>query len=134
MKYITAFFILFYCFNYSCAEQITSDEEKVFLGDYKDYTKAEVIILNKITAKSEKKILEIGQLNLFKNLSLNVKRCVQWEHHNISEYLAYIVILDQSQGNQQLFNGWLFSNNLSVNSFQHPVLEVIMVRCVENLS
>jgi hypothetical protein len=132
MKYIAVFFILYFSLNIVSAEQIITDTDQILSADHSDYVKAEIIILNKITAKSEKRIVEVGTTSLVGDLSFILNRCVQWNRHNISEYLAHFTIAEQAANKSVLFNGWLFSNNLSINSFQNPVFEVMIVKCIEN--
>ena len=134
MKYIAVFFILCSSLNIVYAEQIITDAEQILPADHKDYEKAEVIILNKITAKSEKRVIAVGEVSLAGDISLTLNRCTKWNHRNISEYLAHFTITSQAADKSVLFNGWLFSNNLSINSFQNSVFEVMMVQCIDNKS
>lgn len=134
MKYIAVFFILYSSLNIVYAEQIITDTDQVLSADHSDYEKAEIIILNKITAKSEKRIVEVGATSAVGDLLFILNRCARWNRYNISEYLAHFTIAEQAADKSVLFNGWLFSNNLSINSFQNPVFEVMMVQCVQNKS
>lgn len=134
MKYIAVFFILYSFFNIVYAEETFTDTKQILPLEHSDYEKAEVIILNKITAKSEKTILTIGNVSLMGDLSFILNRCVKWNRHNISEYLAHLTIKERIANQSILFSGWLFSNNLSINSFQNPVFEVMMVKCIANKS
>lgn len=134
-KWSIAILLIFFSFlNTLYAEQIITDTEQILQADHNDYEKAEIIILNKITAKSETRVIAIGVVSPVGDLSLTLNRCAKWNHRNISEYLAHFTITSQAADKSVLFNGWLFSNNLSINSFQNSVFEVIMVQCIDNKS
>jgi hypothetical protein len=96
------------------------------------YTSAQVIILNKITAKSERIKLDKDKLYYVGNIALSLKRCV----HNVSKDsaindFAFIDIFEDKleEDLKLVFRGWIISSNLGINNFNHPIYQVILDAC-----
>ena len=103
------------------------------IDQLKSMSRAKIIVLNKITAKSEEAILKIGELKFFGNLSVEVHKCLQ----NVDPYtpnsLMLLTIYDNKVEEDRLtvFHGWIVSSNPSLSTLEHPVYEVISRECVD---
>ena len=94
--------------------------------------KAELIVLNKITAKSVKKIFNLGEVQFFGNLSIEVHKCVKSTDPFNLNNLMLLTVCDNKidDDNLSVFHGWLVSSNPSISTLEHPVYEVIAVNCI----
>lgn len=101
-------------------------EEAVKIG------RAEIIILNKITAKSARVKLELGEVRFFGNLSVEVHRCIKnpdpLDNNNFMLLSAFDHKIDDD--NASIFHGWMLSSNPSVSTLEHPVYEIFPVNCI----
>ena len=66
----------------------------------------------------------------FSKLSIKVKYCYQNPINMEIENYAYIVIKD-SQKNEYIFTGWMFSSTPSLNSLEHPINDIWLLKCNE---
>lgn len=94
--------------------------------------KAELIVLNKITAKSVKKTFNLGEVQFFGNLSIEVHKCVKSTDPFNLNNLMLLTVFDNKidDDNLSVFHGWLVSSNPSISTLEHPVYEVIAVNCL----
>jgi hypothetical protein len=94
--------------------------------------RAELIVLNKITAKSVKKAFSLGEIKFFGNLSIEVHKCVKSTDPFNANNLMLLTIFDNKidDDNLSVFHGWIVSSNPSISTLEHPVYEVISVDCV----
>ncbi len=67
----------------------------------------------------------------FSKLSINVKFCYQNPINMEIENYAYIVIKDL-QNNKSIFTGWMFSSTPSLNSLEHPINDIWLLKCNNN--
>ena len=94
---------------------------------------AKIIILNKITAKSELIEFKLGRMRFFGNLSVEVHKCVKNTDPLKASNLMLITVFDNKLDDDKLlvFNGWMDSSNLSISTVEHPVYEIIPMDCVD---
>jgi hypothetical protein len=94
--------------------------------------KAELIVLNKITAKSVKRIFHLGEVQFFGNLSIEIHKCIKSSDPFNNNDLMLLTIFDNKieDDNLSVFHGWIFSFYPSISTLEHPVYEVIPVSCV----
>ncbi|RTK92835.1 MAG: DUF2155 domain-containing protein [Rickettsiales bacterium] len=106
-------------------------KDSVNLKQFIETDFAKIIILNKITAKSVIENLKINQATTFGNLSIILKKCV----HNTDPFhlnnSMLISIDDIRFENKNLFQGWIFSSNPSISTFEHSVYEIIALECIK---
>ncbi|MDC3024545.1 DUF2155 domain-containing protein [Alphaproteobacteria bacterium] len=69
----------------------------------------------------------------FSKLSIKVKYCYQNPINMEIENYAYIVIKDL-QSEQPIFTGWMFSSTPSLNSLEHPINDIWLLKCNESKS
>jgi len=94
--------------------------------------RAKITVLNKITAKSEQVIFDIGQVKFFGNLSIEVHKCIQSTDPYEPNNLMLLTIFDNKADDDQLsvFHGWVVTSNPSLSTLEHPVYEVIPMTCL----
>lgn len=93
---------------------------------------AKIVVLNKITAKSQEVKLALGEVKFFGNLSIEIHKCIK----NTSLYNNYSLMLmsifDNKLDDDKLlvFHGWIVSQYPSLSTLEHPVYEVIGKDCL----
>lgn len=106
--------------------------ESIGRGNLRTMPYAEMIVLNKITTKSEKIIFKVGEVRFFNNISIEVNKCVNNPNILDPNNMMLITVFDNKIATDKLsvFHGWMMSNNLSISSLEHPVYELIPKRCL----
>lgn len=115
-------------------ESISSEVNLPIEGEAFSYKKnAKIIILNKITAKSEAVEFKLGAAKSFGNISIEVHKCAKNTDPLKSSNLILITVFDNKIDNDKLlvFHGWMDSSNLSISTLEHPVYEVIPMDCID---
>jgi hypothetical protein len=116
----------------SAAPQIADDASEV-APEQKEpsASKAEIIILNKITAKSKKYIIELGKIEKIGNISLMIKSCFKGSDPFQRDHAMAIFIWEDKDGQDSslIFHSWILAKNLSIVNFEHPVYEILPQRC-----
>jgi hypothetical protein len=109
-----------------------NNEHEQSSGSFKAMKRAKIVVLNKITAKSEQIIFDIGQVKFFGNLSIEVHKCVQSTDLYEPNNLMLLTIFDNKVDDDQLsvFHGWIATSNPSLSTLEHPVYEVIPMSCL----
>jgi len=94
--------------------------------------RAELIILNKITAKSQKVIFNLGEVKFFGNISIEVHKCIKSTDPFNANNLMLLTVFDNKieDENLSIFHGWVFSSNPSLSTMEHPVYEALPMRCL----
>lgn len=94
--------------------------------------KARLIILNKITAKSEILEFKSGEPRFFGNVSVEVGRCALGQDAIKPSSLIFITVIDHKLESdaQTIFKGWMDSANLSISTLEHPVYDVLPIECI----
>jgi hypothetical protein len=111
------------------AEEAPNTKQEPFISK----PKAQIIILNKITAKSQLVDFKIGEIKFFGNLSVEVDKCIKNTDPIKSSNLMLIHVFDNNPDEDRslVFAGWVDSANLAVSTVEHPVYEVIPKDCVD---
>ena len=92
----------------------------------------DIKILDKISSKNKLLKLKNGELVKFKDLSIKSLKCKNSEFDDNPEITAYIQVRDLTNNNNDevfVFNGWMFSSSPSIAPFDHPVYDVLLVKC-----
>ncbi len=92
----------------------------------------ELKILDKVSSKNYKVQIEIGEVKIFKNISIKPFKCKNSEFDDNPEIIAYLQVKDlKNIGNDEVFvfNGWTFSSSPSINTFDHPVYDLWLTKC-----
>ena len=91
-----------------------------------------ILGLDKITAKTSKIDIKLGETKKFGLLEIKVLHC--GNSNSISEKgaAAYIQVKDISDNRNEkvfVFNGWTFSSSPSLRPIDHPVYDLWLVGC-----
>ena len=102
-------------------------EENIYFGKHVD-----IKILDKLSSKSKLLKLTIGDDLIFKNLSIKVLKCKNSKFDDNPEITSYLQVRDLNNADNNevfVFNGWTFSSSPSIQSFDHPVYDLWILKC-----
>ena len=117
------FFFLCLCINIS---YLSADETNI------EGTEIEIKILDKVSSKNYKVKISIGEEKVFKNISIKPLKCKNSEFDDNPEIIAYLQVKDLKDTDNDevfVFNGWTFSSSPSINTFDHPVYDIWLIKC-----
>ena len=89
---------------------------------------AELVALDKVSAGSKPIQLRVGQTATFNSLSITLKSCVARPPDQAPDSAGFLDIKDAHPGANG-FAGWMIASSPALNSFQHPVYDVILKSC-----
>jgi hypothetical protein len=114
----------------SISSKITLPQEST---DFSYKKTASIVVLNKITAKSELVKFELNKAKSFGHLSVEVHKCAKNINPLKPTNLMLIKVFDhKTDGNKSLvFDGWMDSSNLSISALEHPVYEIMPRDCLD---
>ena len=95
-------------------------------------TEIEIKILDKVSSKNYKVKISIGEEKVFKNISIKPLKCKNSEFDDNPVIIAYLQVKDlKNTDNDEVFvfNGWTFSSSPSINTFDHPVYDIWLIKC-----
>lgn len=101
--------------------------------DYLEREKAELAILDKITARVQNIELQIGESAVLGSLELGLERCVEPPMEFTPETLAYVTLAERTSEDSpstSLFSGWMFASSPGLSALEHPVYDVWVVDCL----
>ena len=120
------FFFLFALLIQFQTQEINA-QENVYFGK-----KVDIKILDKLSSKNKLLKVNIGEEYIFKNLMLKVLKCKNSEFDDNPEITSYLQVRDlNNKGNNEVFvfNGWTFSSSPSIQSFDHPIYDLWILKC-----
>ena len=91
-----------------------------------------ILGLDKITAKTTKINIKLGETKKFGLLQIKAIKCGKINSINNPGEAAYIQVKDTSDNkNEQVFvfNGWTFSSSPSLRPVDHPVYDLWLIGC-----
>ena len=103
-------------------------DEKIYEGNY-----IELKVLDKVSSKNYKINIKIGEEKVFKNISIKPLKCRNSEFDDNPEIIAYLQVRDLKniENNEVfVFNGWAFSSSPSINTFDHPIYDLWLTKCI----
>ena len=103
-------------------------DEKIYEGNF-----IELKVLDKVSSKNYKIKIRIGEEKVFKNISIKPLKCKNSEFDDNPEIIAYLQVRDLKniENNEVfVFNGWAFSSSPSINTFDHPVYDLWLTKCI----
>ena len=115
------YFFIFFFFK----TNLISSE--ILLGKF-----VEIKILDKVNSKNSTLILEIGEEQTFKNLSIKALKCKNSEFDDNPDITAYLQVKENNIKNKDkvfIFNGWTFSSSPSLRPFDHPIYDIWLKKC-----
>ena len=89
---------------------------------------ADLLVLDKVNAKSSGITLKVGQAADNASLSVSLRACSVRPPDQPQDAAAYLDIRDSRPGAPG-FHGWMFSNEPAVNMLEHPVYDLRLVGC-----
>jgi len=124
---ISNFYFLFIIFIFINLYSYSSGKSKLLEGNFID-----IKILDKVSSKNELLKIEIGKEEKFKDLLIKALKCKNSEFDDNPEITAYIQVKDLNNKNNDevfVFNGWTFSSSPTIQTFDHPVYDLWLMRC-----
>jgi len=102
-----------------------------YTGLFIDTDKAVLQGLDKTTARVSTFELNINERGTFGTLIIKVRACRKRPPTEPPESAAYVEVLDKKIGEEptNLFSGWMFASSPTLNSLQHPVYDVWVLKC-----
>jgi hypothetical protein len=97
-------------------------------GNWVPRDTADLLVLDKVSAKSTALTLKVGQAADNASLSISLRACSVRPPDQPQDSAAYLDIKDSRQGAPG-FHGWMFSNEPAVNMLEHPVYDLRLVGC-----
>lgn len=98
-------------------------------GAYHRY--ADIILVNKITAKSKKVKVAVGDNEYFGNIEIFVEKC--WFNEDLYQpshkILLKVIQHKLEEDPNEIYHGWLISSNIPICDMQSPTYEIIAMRC-----
>ena len=88
---------------------------------------ANIKLINKVSGKNYVYNIKINKDIKHKNLNISLNKCIK-NNKSDEEYAAYILIKEIKK-NRLLFKAWVFSNNISISQFSHPIYAVRLLNC-----
>ena len=122
------FFLLLILFAVSISSVKANEKSELLEGKFVD-----IKILDKVSSKNKLLKIEIGKEEKFKDLLIKALRCKNSEFDDNPEIIAYLQVKDQNNQNNDevfVFNGWTFSSSPSINTFDHPVYDLWLTKCI----
>ena len=113
------------------SEIATEDLDKKSSIAYGYFDSAEVVVLNKVTANSEKLTLKVGDPKYFANAEVRLEKCWKPSESAFAYNLMLISVVENrvEEDPNILFRGWLISSSPSLSTMEHPVYEILAIKC-----
>ena len=94
---------------------------------------AKFIGLDKITAKTSKITINLGETKKFGPLEIKVLKCGKISSENTNnDNVAYLQVKDLSVSQNEkvfIFNGWTFSSDSTINPLDHAIYDLQLINC-----
>jgi hypothetical protein len=117
--------------NFSEKKIINLKEKKILESEGK-LTRVNIVALDKITAKTSRIDLLLGETKKFGLLEIKAIKCGNVESLSQQSQAAYIQVKDLSDNVKDqvfVFNGWTFSSSTTLNPLDHPVYDLWLIGC-----
>ena len=93
---------------------------------------AEILVLDKVSSKTTKLKLTIGEEFFFQNLNINILKCQNSKFDDDPEVTAFLQVIDLKNKDKDkvfVFNDWTFASSPSIRPFDHPVYDIWLKKC-----
>ena len=93
---------------------------------------AEILVLDKVSSKTTKLKLTVGEELFFQNLNINILKCQNSKFDDDPEVTAFLQVIDLKNKDKDkvfVFNDWTFASSPSIRPFDHPVYDIWLKRC-----
>ena len=98
----------------------------------KENSKAVLIGLDKITAKSSKISVKLNESKKFGQLEIKILKCGKVKNENKVDDVAYMQVKDLTKNENEkvfIFNGWTFASDPSLTPFDHAIYDLQLLNC-----
>ena len=122
VKFTFIFIIFFQIFIFKVNSETSLYTEKF----------AEILVLDKVSSKTTKLQLIIGEELFFQNLNINILKCQNSKFDDDPEVTAYMQVRDTVNKDDNkvfIFNDWTFASSPSIRPFDHPVYDIWLKKC-----
>lgn len=110
----------------------THEAKETFLSGFKEkqVDKVTLQIIDKISGDVFCKVVKVNETAAFKRLRVVVRNCFASPDDKEKNFKAYVEIYEvQFQGGlQKIYSSWMFTENISMNIFEHPIYCVTILR------
>ena len=91
--------------------------------------------LDKVTAQVSRMQVQVGEASSFGTLDFVVRACRSTRPDETPENAVFLEISDTPPGESRhsVFSGWMFSSSPAVSALDHPVFDIWVLRCVDQL-
>ncbi|MBO7483561.1 MAG: DUF2155 domain-containing protein [Alphaproteobacteria bacterium] len=96
-------------------------------------TTAVLRTMDKITGRVQKVEASIGEEIQVGSLSVHLEKCLKKPPEETPENAAFLTIIDQDTPESPVFRGWMFSSNPALSAMEHPVYDIWVVECGEEI-
>ncbi|MBE6467858.1 MAG: DUF2155 domain-containing protein [Alphaproteobacteria bacterium] len=113
-----------------CLSMSLAFVSKSFAGDIVMNT-AHIQAMDKITGRVSELNIPVNGLANFGTFSILVRKCVTKSPEETPENTAFIDVVDnyQSENPVNIFKGWMFSSTPGINSVEHPIYDIWLLKC-----
>ena len=92
----------------------------------------EILVLDKVSSKTTKLKLTVGEELFFQNLNINILKCQNSKFDDDPEVTAFMQVIDLKNKDKDIvfvFNDWTFASSPSIRPFDHPVYDIWLKKC-----
>jgi hypothetical protein len=97
--------------------------------------KALLQILDKINASVVEVEVEVDKEVTNSDLRIDLKRCLHTPKEFKEDNMAFLRIWAQNPQDEDysdtIFSGWMFSSNPALHSVEHPIYDVVLLKCLD---
>lgn len=97
-------------------------------GDWQPRPVAELIALDKVTARPSRLAVKVGETVKFGTLSITVRGCAVRPPDQPEDATAFLEVTDKG-GSTPVFRGWMFMAAPSIAVLEHPVYDLRVAGC-----
>ncbi len=102
-------------------------------GTMLDQPVAMLQALDKVTGRSRRLTVHVGQAGTFGTLSILVDTCRKAPPEDQPEAAAFLKITDgKSDPPVVAFSGWMFASSPALSAMDHPVYDISVVDCISD--
>ncbi len=91
-----------------------------------------VRVLNKQTGKVSDFEIAVGTSKIIDDLVVDIKVCYSRPDDEVEENSLFVEIKELGislKSHKSIFSGWMFSSSVSLNSLEHPVYDLWILKC-----
>jgi hypothetical protein len=95
-------------------------------------SKAILLGLDKITAKSSEMVVNLNESTKYGPLEIKILKCGKVKLNNKIDSVAYMQVKDLTKNENEkvfIFNGWTFASDPSLAPFDHAIYDIKLVNC-----